>query len=440
MDEQTSLINRTADIREYEIEPNCKDDVKRIGLVVFFGTGKVFSSTGQLVYAVLAALKHFGIKDSRAVYPIAILGGASTLYVRAFTRIPALNRQFTPGLKKSREGLSLWPNSGLVRLIVVAVGSIGIVSGVVDAFQSYLGSTTIMDIMHVTEKTAQYIVGGYIVISSLGTYYAFTVNNTLENTVLLMEKLSKQQLQNSESNYCKVLLNFLKTGLVGTLGTAAFAAFAYFTVKDILILSFPSLSIEIIQILSSISFATTMVSTALSRMAETYKYFEQNEMLPFKDVDREQLAKLLPHIVMGYLDILTFSLSFYIGSVETLGDFGMNKQSLTVKLLSLSSAVSGGFLHYVFSVRPMVKTAMDYFFDTASNKETTSEMPRIENTTSKEEKTYFSTLYQKAYNCCFWKSSNKNNQRVYSLSNDLLLGSPMDSDNKIPSIRNEHVF
>lgn len=338
---------------------------KRVAAVTFFGAGKIYSSTGQLIFGIIKFLDYWKYTSAVPFITIVSLSGVSTFYVRAWTRIPALWRQFSPEAKKTKDGHKLWPDSKIERATVIIVGTIGVASGLVDTLQAYLGHKTILQLLNGDTNYVEYSTGAYIVISSMGTYYAFTVSNTIENTISLIQKFKNRKQNQHADQTDDIIVNNSHIGslskaiTVGLLGTAGFGAFAYFTVRDFLTETFPGLPPYVIQLCSYLALFTILVATALSRGAETYKYFHSAKPIPINDLTAKQILVLTPHILLGVLDIIVFGLSFYIASIVTISGFGVAPESLIVRLFSILPALSGAFYHYVFSVRPIINVAVE---------------------------------------------------------------------------------
>jgi hypothetical protein len=313
--------------------------------VAFFGVGAVISSTGQILYGLRKLAEYWGMNNNEA-QSLMWIGSITTLYVRVKTRFPALLKQF------SKKADSQKPLTLKQKIALGTVGASGLVSGLANGAQSYLGGIAVLRLVSINDQNGDYFMGAYSAFASLGSYYAFFVQNSIDNARALTDIQSL-------GNKSQLAKNSFKTTIVTTLGASALGIFSYFAFNGFLEV-LPDDSKNKVSNATRLSFsllalASTAVTTLLSRVAETYKYFSSEPALDFRDLTVAKKAALAPSLLCGSLDIFVFIATLYISCINIAESENIDIDPYALQSLSALAALSGGFMHWVFSVRKILK-------------------------------------------------------------------------------------
>ena len=326
----------------------------------FFAIGKVWSATGQLIAGVEHGFLDLNV-DSGFVNPSLMITMISTAYVRAFTRTPSLWKHFAPRDETNPQTNTAWEGDIRKKAVITSICFVGFLSFLAAGCQSDFGSNKMLDFISKHDLPAisaiKISTAVYAIICALMVEYTFVIKKGLTNAVALYEKILQVKLGQSQLNYKEIIKNILQTGMVGTLGTFAFSAFAYFNIEFLLK---NVLLKEVVQMLCIISFLAVFLLNISSRLGETYKYFHNHDDLNLSQLNKADKMLLLPHIIIGSTDIVVYTFAHYAAVIATFQGIGADQDALWVKITGIPFAVSCGALHYMFSIRPMIQTAIKY--------------------------------------------------------------------------------
>jgi|GEM_PF-5326303 len=317
--------------------------IKLWSIVLILGIGAMISAIGQVILGMVVYLEYLGITNSSVIISILIVSGITTLYVRYKTRIPSLLQWISQPRRKKITALTPQENIFIVKLVAFS----GVMSGLTYVIQSYEGGFFIANLMNIENTQRKEIIGYYAALTSFITYFSFVGMNSIQNAKLI--SIRKNNL--IDQSQFNLILNLGKTISVSTFGSLAFGAFSYFSVETLcstLQIEIPNFIKEIILILA---FVSTFLTSSLSRTVETFKYFSSAKPLNIIKLQPRQTILVIISMVIGYADILVFSLTLYIGCLVTQHAYVANLPECVIQIISIVSALSGGFLHYIFSVR-----------------------------------------------------------------------------------------
>jgi len=136
----------------------------------FFGAGAVLIATGVVMFGTAESLHTFGFIDEWLVRAIAGIVGTSVLYVRLFTRIPALWDKFKPrensaaeislegiGPKEEKVSKGAWK-----KVVIAIVGFAAIIATFFLATHSFLSGDTLLRFFGITNQLWIDILCGYL--------------------------------------------------------------------------------------------------------------------------------------------------------------------------------------------------------------------------------------------------------------------------------------
>jgi len=335
--------------------------IASIGTAVF-GIGKVFSTSGQVVFILENGFKYFSVDDPVPVISTVVIGALSTAYVRSITRFPSLWEFFTGN---TPEGISIWENTSRgEKTNVIVMGSLNFLAAVADGVQAYLGSNTLLEVFGL-QPTDQpqipivIVINSFLGLSCTLAYLAFFGKKSVQNALLLQRQLqSSGLLALSEPGVTK---GMVKTILSCSLAGISYVAFVYYAGSAALELIWPSISTPVVISTCTIISASVLSTFVTSRAGQAYKFLTSNEppiTATYQSLTRRDKAIVAPHWLVGFVDIVVFMIASYFSFLGMFASFGIT-HNWWVEVLPILPCLSVGFMHYVFSLRPAIKTCIE---------------------------------------------------------------------------------
>jgi hypothetical protein len=345
-----------------------------IAAVVVLGTGKLFAVCGQSIFSLSFAyqlvanntdcnLSNTQIDVTEPEYPVIILGTLSTLWVRGITRYPSLWRTFKLNENEQDQATQksdppLFPRDDKTKLTVSVLTFInGLVSGSGVGIQAYLGTQVILRLLGVTNSLALIIIPAVNSLCSLATFFSFIMSIVILNAQKLVGTC--RDFRCSKSEVKRVSWPMVGTFALCILGNFAYAASAFFFASDTFRDMFYLRNESVNQGLSWLVFACTFISVFLSRVAKTYQFLATDHKKTFftlfPKLNAKTFSLLLGHVALCFLDIMTYAFSFYSGAVDVLMHLSLTCNNPAAITLAALTALSGGYMHFIFSVESQLK-------------------------------------------------------------------------------------
>ncbi len=310
--------------------------------------GKILSAAAQITFGVTETLLMLELNNNSCYLILANLAFISTIFSRSYTRIPAVWKQFD--LTKEQENIWQLSNITWKKIITILTIISGLLTGLAISIQAYIGIKwlikQLIDFNKYNINFISEIFAIYCALSSLFTFYIFVVKNSIHNTNLLLESISNINICNLNS---QIITPICKTFLVSFLGAFSYGSFAYFNIKIFLNDHLHFKHNNLICIISSIFLLARFYSTIMSRVAETFKFFMQPNAISYDILDdkNKKLFYLLFFITM--IDVMSYFSSYTYGSYDLMTNISDNQ--IAIKIIAITTAISAGYLHYIFSIR-----------------------------------------------------------------------------------------
>ncbi len=325
-------------------------------LVIILGTGKVFASTGQIIFGIKETFDD--IEDSHnsvnsdIVTAVVIIGAISNSWVRAVTRYPALWRNIGPGkfsISSDNNESPLFPeNDKLLFTVSSFVFANGMIAGTAAGAQAYLGSKVLLNSFGVKEEKIFIPLSSLNFVCALAVYFSFVMQKTIRNSQKIAKVCRNSGWEKILQHKKSIALTLFFCGL----GTFAFSAMAFQMLTD----EMSNLDSEFKDTLGWIALVCTFIDIFLSRVSNTFLFIEENHKSTFVNQIPEHNKKtslpFLFHLTLSLLDICTYGFAFYSGCIDVFSNLNLEKDSKTSQILSALSAISSAAMHFIFSVEP----------------------------------------------------------------------------------------
>jgi hypothetical protein len=324
---------------------------------VVLGGAFVITMAGSQFFSTTDFCRYIRLPDDpRLIESIDWISGISCAYVMAFSRCSKIYHdtyQHLTNKNKNKNAPSYCDSYSLPTHILNVLGTLS--GGVRGILLGFLGSMTLLHAVRIYNIDMIYGVAIYVGISNSVTYASFMVGQANKNTELAIQSLKSTTIQDTGNDSALPVQYTIQKKLAATIITliAMVGSFSYFNYTSynafIQMPYLEKLTHESAYYTVSINTVLTIIVGGLAKGLQFYRFLNDKEEENSQQLAKISSAKIKSHLAFGAVYILFYTLTFFIGLINTL-----NFSPSLVIPFSIFVALCSGALEYIFSVRIMV--------------------------------------------------------------------------------------